>query len=143
MKIGKHNLHFHSMSVHFTLALYPVAVFFLILSNYYQKDFCLFTYFHLMILAASSAPVAFATGVIEWKQKYKGVEVRIFSRKYRYGLILLGLGTACTLWYGVYPETVRDSGIGHMLFLLLNFAIVPIDVYLGFLGGRLIFGGAH
>jgi uncharacterized membrane protein len=131
------------MSVHFTLALYPVAVFFLILSNVYQKDFCLFTYFHLMILGTISAPIAFATGVIEWQQKYKGVEVRIFSRKYRYGLLLLVLGIACTLWSGFSPETTRDSGTGHILFLLLNIAIVPVDVYLGFLGGRLIFGGAH
>jgi uncharacterized membrane protein len=131
------------MAVHFTLALYPVAFFFLILSHFYQRDLCLFTYYHLMILATISAVFAFATGVSEWKQKYKGVKIRIFTRKYRFGLVLLALGTACALWYGYYPEMVRDGGTGHMLFLLLNLVIVTIDVYLGYLGGRLIFGGAH
>ncbi len=75
IKIGKYDVHVHSISVHFTNALYPVALFFLILSYFYQTDASLFTYFHLMILATFSVPISYITGIMEWKQKYRGVKV--------------------------------------------------------------------
>ena len=143
MIIGKHDLHFHSIAVHFTNALYPAAQFFLLLSYFYQKDSSLFAYFHLMILATFSAPISFITGVIEWKQKYKGAKVRIFTRKRRFGLILLGLGIACTLWYGCQPDVLTHIGGLHIMFLLLNLIILPNVIYLGYLGGKLVFGSAH
>ncbi len=143
MKIGKYDLHLHSMSAHFTAALYPVAIFFLILSYFYEKDSALFAYFYLMVLATVSAPVSYLTGIIEWKQKYKGAKVRIFDRKYRYGLVLCALGAICTLWYGYYPEIIEDNGGSRILFLSLNIATLPLVVYLGFLGGKLVFGSAH
>jgi uncharacterized membrane protein len=143
MKIGTYNLHLHSISVHFSIALYPVAIFFLLLSYFYKKDLSLFTYFHLMILATISVLFSFLTGIIEWKQKYKGVKVKIFTRKYRYSIFLFALGLLSTLWFGFFPGTVRDSGSLSLLFLFLNISILPLTVYLGFLGGKLIFGGAH
>jgi len=143
MKIGRHSVHLHSISVHFTSALYPVSLFFLILSYFYQKDASLFTYFHLMILATVSAPISHATGIIEWKRKYKGARVRVFIRKYRLGLVVSGLGVACTLWYGFHPAVLNGAGTLRIIFLCLNFAILPNVIYLGYLGGRIVFGGAH
>ncbi len=143
MKIGTHDLHLHSISVHFTNALYPVAVFFLVLSHFYEQSMCLFTYFHLMILATVSVPLSYATGLIEWRQKYQGAKVRIFITKYRYGALLFLVGTACTLWYGIYPDIVMTSGGLRVLFLVLNISLLPLIVYLGSLGGKLIFGSAH
>jgi uncharacterized membrane protein len=143
MKIGKYNVHLHSISVHFTNALYPVALFFLILSYFYQRDASLSTYFHLMILATFSVPISYITGFSEWKLKYKGAKVRIFTRKQRFGLVLLGLGITCTLWYGCCPDVLRNVGGLRIVFLFLNFAILPNVIYLGYLGGKLVFGSAH
>jgi uncharacterized membrane protein len=143
MKIGKHDVHLHSIAVHFTNALYPVALFFLILSFFYQKDVSLLTYFHLMILATVSVPISYITGFIEWKQKYRGAKVRIFTRKQRSGLVLLGLGITCTLWYGWDPAVLENGGGLRIVFLSLHFAILPNVIYLGYLGGKLVFGSAH
>ena len=143
MKIGAYNLHLHSMSVHFTNALYPVALFFLILSNYYQPEFSRFAYFHVMILATVSVPVSYLTGLTEWKKKYRGFTTAIFLRKIKYGLVVFGLGLLCTIWYGASPGIVESAGIGRTAFYACNVAIVPIIFYLGYLGGRLVFGGAH
>jgi uncharacterized membrane protein len=143
MKILKYNLHLHSMSVHFTNALYPAALFFLILSYYHRPGYSLFAYFHLMILATIFVPVSFVTGVVEWKQKYHGFKTKIFARKIQHGLIVAGLGFVCTLWYGFFPDIVNDGGLMRIVFLLCNFAILPLIFYLGYLGGRLVFGGAH
>lgn len=143
MKIGKYDIHLHSISVHFTSALYPVALFFLILSYFYQKDTSLSIYFHLMVLATVSAPISQITGIIDWKRKYKGAKVRIFRRKYFLGMVLCGLGIACTLWYGFNPDVVADAGVLRILFLLLNLSILPIVIYLGYLGSKIVYGGAH
>lgn len=143
MKIGKHTLHLHSISVHFTNSLYPVAVFFLILYTIFQQDSFRLTYSNLLILAACSAPISFVTGFMEWKQKYKGARVRIFVQKIKYGLILLGLGSLCGLWLLISPEILLDSGWLHYIFIGLNFAIIPLVAFLGYLGGKLIFGGSH
>jgi uncharacterized membrane protein len=143
MKIGKYNLHLHSVCVHFTNALYPAALFFLILSYYYRHDYSLFAYFHLMILATIFVPISYITGVVEWKHKYRGFKTKIFTRKIQYGLIAAGFGLLCTLWYGFSPDIVDDDGLIRIVFLLCNFAILPLIFYLGYLGGRLVFGGAH
>jgi uncharacterized membrane protein len=143
IKIGKYRLHFHSMSVHFTCALYPVSLFFLILAYFYNRDASLFTYFHLMILAAISVPVSYITGIIEWKVKYKGARVRIFTAKYRWGLVLFALGAVCTVWYGLWPGVLKNAGAPRTVFLLVNVAILPLVIYLGYLGGKIVFAGGH
>ena len=143
MKIGKYNLHFHSISVHFTNSLYPVAVFFLILFKIFQHDSFRLTYYNLLLLASLSAPISFLTGVIEWKQKFKGARVGIFVKKIKYGYALLGLGSLCALWTFLYPGILLDSGYLHSMFIILNLTIIPVVGYLGYLGGKLMFGGSH
>jgi uncharacterized membrane protein len=143
MKFGKYDIHLHSIAVHFTNAVYPTALLFLIISFFYQKDASLQTYLHLMILATFSVPVSYITGFIEWKLKYKGAKVRIFTKKQRLSLVLFSLGITCTLWFGWHPEVLENAGSLRTVFLFLNFAILPNVIYLGYLGGKLVFGSAH
>lgn len=143
MIVGKYNIHLHSILVHFTNALYPTAIFFLILSYFYRRDFCLFAYFHVMLLATISVPFSYITGLIEWKRKYRGAKVKLFVNKYRCGLILFILGTICTGWYGYYNNIVLDNSGLRTIFFLCNLAILGLTTYLGYLGGKLVFGGAH
>lgn len=143
MKTGKYNLHLHSISVHFTNGLYPVAVFFLVLYKIFQQDSFRLTYYNLLVLASFYAPISFFTGFIEWKQKYKGARVKIFLKKIKYGIVLLSLGSLCALWAFASPDILLDSGSLHFIFLVLNLAIIPVVTYLGYLGGKLIFGGSH
>lgn len=143
MKVGKYNIRLHSIAAHFTNTLYPTAIFFLILYHFTVQDSFRNTHFYLMVLATLAAPVTYLTGIIEWKQRYKGARIRIFIRKYRYGLVLLGLGTLCTLWYYVDPQIVTDKGGWYIPFIILNFSILPFAVYLGYLGGKLVYGVVH
>src|SRR4030067_1933860 len=143
MKIGKYTIRLHSISAHFTNTLYPVAIFFLFLYHFTAQDSFRNTYFYLMILATLSSPITYLTGIIEWKQKYKGAKVRVFMRKYRYGLVLLSLGRLCTLWYYLNPEILMDKNVFYILFLIFNFSTLPFAVYLGYLGGTLVSGITH
>ena len=143
VKISKSHIHPHSISVHFTNGLYPVALLFLILYMIFQHESFRSTYFYVLLLASISTPISFLTGIIEWKKKYKGVRVRIFVRKYTCGTALMGAGIASTVWYSLSPDIIIKSGVLHIVFLLLNFSILPLVAYLGYLGGKLIFGGTH
>jgi uncharacterized membrane protein len=143
MKIGKYTIRLHSISAHFTNTLYPVAIFFLLLYHVTDQDSFRNTYFYLMILATLSGPFSYLTGIIEWKQKYKGAKVEVFVRKYRYGLVLVGLGTLCTLWYYVDPQILTDQGGLYIPFIILNFSVLPFAIYLGYLGGKLVYGVTH
>jgi uncharacterized membrane protein len=143
VKIASYTLHPHSVCVHFSIALYPTALFFLVLSFFYSPQFSQFTYFHLMILAVVSSSVSHATGVCEWKQKYRGYRTRIFTRKIQYSYFVEALGLLCTLWFGVNPDIVQNGGVPLIVFLVCNISILPLLVFLGYLGGRLVFGGAH
>ena len=126
MKIGKRNIHFHSMSVHFTNSLYIVGFWFLILFKILHKESFQTTYYHLLILASFSAPVSYITGYIEWKQKYHGAQVKLFIHKVRYGIVLLVLGSFCAFWLFLNPAIISSSSFSHYVFIVLNLIIVSL-----------------
>lgn len=143
MKVGPYTIHPHSVFAHFSVALFPTALFFLCLSYVYRPEACRFAYEHLMILGVLSVPLTFGTGIIEWKRTYRGYRTRIFTRKIRCGLAAGLAGLLCTLWYRAAPGVVTDGGTLLALFLACNAAILPFVLYAGYLGGKLVFGGAH
>ncbi len=140
LKIGLLEIPFHALSVHFPTALYPVAIIFLFLALIFDRDSFRSTYFYLMIIAAFSTPISHFTGIVEWKNKYRGARTHIFINKIRFSLILSVVGGLCTTWYWIYPEILDYTGIYNIIFIVLNISIIPLVIYLGHLGGKLIYG---
>lgn len=139
MKIGKSDILLHPIAVHFTNALFPVAFFFLVLYFLFHNDSFRQTYFSILVLATISSPIAYLTGIIDWKQRYKGAMTSIFSKKIRSGIGLMVVGVICTVWYGFYPSVVDERGVARIIFLALNLSTLPLTVVLGHLGGKLVF----
>ena len=99
MKIGKINIYLHPITVHFTSALYPVSFLFLVLHlTLHQASFGQ-TYFYILLLATLSSPFSYATGIVDWKERYKGAKTIVFTKKLRYGMVLMATGVICTAWY--------------------------------------------
>lgn len=138
---GKYPIHLHSIAVHFTNGLYPIAVFFLFLYLILRNDSFLYTYFYVLVMATLLTPATYLTGIYDWQTKYKGANAPIFILKSRYGLVLMAVGIVCAFWYGFSPEVAKGNGLLTYLFYLVNFTIVPLTVYLGYLGGKLAFPG--
>jgi len=139
MRIGKFETLFHPIAVHFTNALFPVAFFFLVLYFLSHNDSFLQTYFSILVLATISGPISYLTGIVDWKQRYKGAMTSIFSKKIRSGIGLMVVGAICTVWYGFYPSVVDERGVARIIFLALNLSTLPLTVVLGHLGGKLVF----
>ncbi len=139
MKLGKIYLLFHPIAVHFTNALFPVAFFFLVLYLIFRLESFRYTYFYILALATISSPIAYFTGIVDWKQRYKGAKTSTFVKKIRSGIALIVVGIVCTAWYGTYPDLLDTAGVGTILFLGLNLSTLPLTVALGHLGGKLVF----
>jgi uncharacterized membrane protein len=139
MKIGKRDTLLHPIAVHFTNALFPVAFFFLVLYFLFHNDSFRQTYFYILVLAAISSPIAYLTGTIDWKQRYKGAMTSLFSKKIRSGIGLMVVGVMCTIWYVFYPSVLDDKGLARIVFLALNLSTLPLTITLGHLGGKLVF----
>jgi uncharacterized membrane protein len=139
MRIGKIDILLHPIAVHFTNALFPVSLFFLILYLVFRLDSLRYTYFYILALATISSPITYLTGIVDWKQKYKGAKTSAFVKKIRSGVALVIVGIVCTAWYGSYPDILDGAGVGTIVFLGLNLSTLPLTVVLGHLGGKLVF----
>lgn len=139
MKIGKSDTLLHPIAVHFTNALFPVAFLFLVLSLLFHQDSFRQTYFYILALATLSSPVSYLTGIVDWKQRYKGAKTSLFAKKIRSGIGLMVVGALCTAWYGFSPGIVDGTGLARVVFLALNLSTLPLAVMLGHLGGKLVF----
>ncbi len=138
-RLGELDLHLHGISIHFTSALYPVAILFMFLFLLFGKTSFLHTYFYMMVLATLSLPFSYLTGILEWRQKFEGVRLPIFMAKIICGIAVFVIGAACTVWYALWPGVLEGGGIVMVIFILLNVSILPLLVILGYLGGKVLY----
>ncbi len=136
-------LHFHTILVHFSSALYPVAMLFILLflitgNTTFEKS-----YFYLMVIATLSLPPSYYAGFVEWKRSHQQAMVPIFIAKLRYGAAVFILGAAATLWRAFSPGVLVQLDILSVLFILLNLVILIPLVYLGHLGGIIVYEGVE
>ncbi len=141
MKVGRFEVYLHPIATHFSNALYPVALFFLALHAATGKGVYFEVYRYVLLCATASVPVSYATGIIDWKTKYHGARVRLFRQKLRYGAVVFVLGSAASLWAWGQPAAADAEGIPGVAFYFLNFAVLPPLMYVGHLGGMLVFRG--
>ncbi len=139
--IGKKDVHTHTMFIHFTNALYPAAIFFMLLFLLFKNTSFNQTYFYMIALATLSAPFSYLTGIFEWKRRFEGAVIPIFLAKVRYGLAPFIIGGSCTLWHYLYPGVLVNGGIQSVVFILLNMSILPPLIYLGHVGGIIVYEG--
>ncbi len=140
-QIGEKDFHIHSICIHFTNALYPVAILFMFLFLLFRKVSFHETYFYIMILATFSVPFSYLTGISEWRKRYKGVMMQIFRAKIIYGLVIFAIGGCLTLWHYTSPGVLENGGTQSLAFILLNVSILPPLIYLGHLGGIIVYEG--
>ncbi len=140
-KIKNRDLHFHSMLIHFTNGLYPIAIFFMLLYFVSGKDSFRQTYFYIITLATISVPFSYLTGILQWRKKFQGMMIQIFYIKLRYGMLVFLLGACATIWNYFSPDILAEGSILTVVFVLINLAIIPPLIYLGHLGGIIVYEG--
>jgi hypothetical protein len=94
-----------------------------------------------MVVATHSLPLSYFAGFFEWKRSHQGAMVPIFIAKLRYGVALFILGAGATIWRALMPGVLEGLNIVSVLFILLNLVILIPLVYLGHLGGIIVYEG--
>ncbi len=139
--LKERDIHIHSMLLHFTNGLFPIAVLFMILGLVFGKSSFDLTYFYLMIIATLSAPVSYASGVLEWRRRYQSANKEIFIKKIRYGVTVFIIGLLGTVWRALMPDIITEPSLMTVPFVILNLSILVPIVYLGHLGSKIISEG--
>ena len=129
--------------MHFTVALFPVSLFFLFLYLLFHLDTFRHTYISLMILATISTPFSHVTGIVVWRQIYRGAKTRIFIHKIWCGQALPIVGVICVIWYYFHPHLLDSGGLLSIAFIILNLSTLLITIYLGHLGSKLTLKAHH
>lgn len=128
----------HAVITHFVNGLVPVAVFFLLLALARGDGFAL-TAFHLVAFAAAMAPVAFLSGIRDWRRKFHGASSPVFLYKIRLSLVLMLLCAAALTLHLVWPESVARGGVIAWLYRGFIFLMLPVVILLGHYGGKLAY----
>jgi len=140
-RIRQKDIHIHSIFIHFTNSLYPVAILFMFLFILFDNASFHKTYFYIMVLATFSVPVSYLTGILEWRKRFKGIMIPIFAAKIKYGVVVFVIGGCSTFWHYLSPGILERGDILSVVYVLLNVSIILPLIYLGHLGGIIVYEG--
>lgn len=139
--IREKDIHIHSIFIHFTNSLYPVAILFMFLFLLFGNASFHQTYFYIMVVATFSVPVSYLTGILEWRKRFKGVLIPIFAEKIKYGAVVFVIGGCSTFWHYLSPGILERGDILSVLYVLFNLSILIPLIYLGHLGSVIVYEG--
>ena len=142
-RIRQKDIHIHTIFIHFTNSLYPVAILFMFLFLLFDNVSFHQTYFYIMVLATFSVPVSYLTGILEWRKRFKGIMIPIFASKIKYGPVMFIIGGCSTLWHYLSPGILERGDLLSVLYVLFTVSIMLPLIYLGHLGGIIVYEGVE
>lgn len=137
----KLDIHIHSMLIHFTNGLFPVAVLFMLIYLVSGNRSFDVAHFYVLVAACVSVPFSYATGILEWRRRYQGAMLPMFVTKVRFGMSVFVLGAASAIWHYLSPGVLTGGGVAALGYVILNLAVLVPVVYLGHLGATIVYEG--
>lgn len=130
----------HPMPVHFPLALFPASLASLVLYLFSGLPEFEHAASVMLLFGLLATPLAIATGLVDWKIRYRGQMTRVFRIKIigATGLIVLSLPAFLIRLY--HPEvTALPLGVTGWLYAGLLGGCQVVCVVVGHYGGKLVF----
>lgn len=138
LSLKKLIIHIHHIATHFTNALFPVSAvlitLFLITGNSSFETAC----YYSMIFGLMAIPVAYGSGVYDWKTRFQGRRTRIFDHKVVFGIIFFIIAFISVVWRSLDGGIMHMPGWGRFLYIILIYSLTLTATYLGHLGGKFI-----
>jgi len=97
--------------------------------------------FYAIVFATFTNLPAVASGILSWWINYESTLTRIFRRKLAYSFILLLISCFIVLTRLYLPEISFKAGMLSLVYNLLVFANIPLVLMIGFIGGKITWGG--
>ena len=129
--------HLHPIAVHSPNGILPMAILFLFLATAFGLAGFEKAAFFSLVFVLLTLPVVIITGVMEWRNRYKGVMTRIFGIKIGASIVVSATLLAMVIWRLVDPG-VAASG-NRWVYLLVGVVMVGAVGLAGHMGGKLVF----
>lgn len=131
-------VHLHHIATHFTNGLFPTAalmitIFLLTGNSMYEA-----TAFNCIIVGFLGIPLAYGTGVADWKKRFQGRRTRIFDHKIAFGFIFLALGAVTVFLRWSFGEEIDSEGAMKWVYVSFIYILTGLATYLGHLGSKFI-----
>lgn len=129
----------HAVISHFTNGLLPVAVLFLVLTLVTGDAYFEHTVLHLVVMSSCTIPIAFISGIRDWRIKFHGRRAPIFYIKISLSIILLLLSVLVISLRLIHLDILAGHGGLKWLYLGGLVSMLPIVVLIGHYGGKLAY----
>lgn len=127
----------HPVAAHFPCGLVPTAVLFLLLVLLTGDSYAERAVFYLLAVVLAVAPVSIASGIYDWRSRYRGERAKIFFKKIALAFALLLLLAAADFLRAARPGLWEEGGILRWLYVGLVLSLLPLVVLLGHYGAKL------
>ena len=131
-------IHLHHISSHFTNGLFPMAAVMITLHLLTGNAFFETTAFHCIVVGLLGVPLAYGSGVMDWKKRFEGRRTRIFDHKIAFGLLFLFLGAAAVFLRFTFEESIHAGENVKWVYVALIYLSTAVAAYLGHLGSKFI-----
>ncbi len=129
--------HLHPISVHTPNGVLPLAVLFLFLATAFGLAGFETAAFFNLVFVLLTMPVVIFTGVLEWRNRYRGVMTRIFGIKIGASIVVSSTLLAMVIWRLVDPGVA--SSASRWVYFLVGVIMVGAVGLAGHMGGKLVF----
>lgn len=131
-------VHLHHISTHFTNGLFPTAAVMITLHLLTGDILFETTAFHCIIVGLLGIPLAYGSGVVDWKKRFQGRRTRTFDHKIAFGLLFLILGAATVFLRLTFEEPIHAGENIKWVYIGLIYLSTALVTYLGHLGSKFI-----
>ena len=129
----------HAVMAHFPNALLPTLVLFVAIAFILGKSSFETAAFYMLVVVLLAAPATLATGIYDWKTRFKGQKAVIFKKKIGLGITLIILSVVTTGIRFQQPDIMQAGGAMMYLYFALLLAMLGCVTLLGHYGGKLVF----
>jgi uncharacterized membrane protein len=131
----KYNIHLHVILTHFPISFFMASAGFIVL-HLFTKAACFELSGYLCLIAGVVMTVPTAiTGWSTWKSKYKGARTRIFNRKIKLSILMMGVGVLMIFFRAEF--IAGEHTLWHFIFAFGFIALFMASMIEGHYGGRL------
>lgn len=96
------------------------------------------TAFNCIIVGFLGIPLAYGTGIADWKKRFQGKRTRTFDHKIAFGFIFLVLGAVTIFIRWSFGEEIDAGGAMKWVYVSFIYILTGLATYLGHLGSKFI-----